>query len=220
MAGAPRGSRQARSSHGSTSNESEFVARGSNRWAWVVFVFIVAAVGLFIRLFQLQVILAPEYSQNAEMARISKTVIEPRRGTIYDRNGHVLAISVEAKTVYANPSEITEVQSTARAIAEVLGGSYSDYIPKIENDANDPRWFSYVARRVDVDKAERLAQLDLPGIYFLDDTRREYPYGQTGGQVIGACSVEVDQENNREYYKGICGLESYYDSILSGTVGY
>ena len=68
-------------------------------------------------------------------------------------------------------------------------------------------FFSFIERKADVSKADRLKEMDLPGIYFIDDTRREYPYGQTGGQVIGACSIEVDEEANREYYVGICGLE-------------
>ena len=69
-------------------------------------------------------------------------------------------------------------------------------------------------------KADKLREAELPGIYFLDDTRREYPYGAVGGNVIGACSVAVDEENNREFYEGICGLELYYNTILAGTEGY
>jgi len=195
-----------------------YVARGSSRAFIVIGFFIVLALVFFCRLFFLQVIVADEYSKQAALSRTSGLTIEPRRGTIYDRNGHILAISVEASTVYANPSEIEEPNSTARAIAEILGGKASDYTERLV-DTGSPT-FSYVARKVDVDKAEKLKEEELPGIYFLDDTRREYPYGRVGGQVVGACSVEVNEEENREYYVGICGLEMFYNTILAGTPGY
>ncbi|HAM16668.1 MAG TPA: penicillin-binding protein 2 [Eggerthellaceae bacterium] len=194
------------------------VSRGSNRAFIVVVLFVAAAFAFFLRLVFLQVIVADEYSAQAKESRTVGFVVEPRRGTIYDRNGHILAISVDATTVYANPSEITEPGTTARTIAEVLGGTASDYADAVS--AGETSTFQFVKRKVDTSTADALRERELPGIYFLPDTRREYPYGQTGGQVIGACSVEVDEEANREYYVGICGLEMYYDTILSGTAGY
>ena len=212
------GSRVTRSARNAGEDFERYVSRGSNRAFVVVLLFLVLAGVFFARLFFLQVIVADDYSNQASQSRTSGLTVEPRRGTIYDRNGHILAISLEATTVYANPSEITEPNSTARAIAEALGGKASDYQSSL-TESGSPT-FSYVARKVDVDKAAKLKELDLPGIYFLNDTKREYPYGKVGGQVIGACSVEVDEEANREYYVGICGLEMYYNTILSGTPGY
>lgn len=235
MARAPREPRRSRGERGSTSRSQtsssqsapasgassladRFVSRGSNRVFVVIVFFIIMALMFLGRLIYLQVIVAAEYSANAEASRTVGFYVEPRRGTIYDRNGHILAISVDAMTVYANPSEITEPGSTARAIAEVLGGTPSDYIDSVSQGKSAT--FSFVKRKVSVELADKLRELELPGIYFIEDTRREYPYGQTGGQVIGACSVAVDEENNREYYEGICGLEMYYNTILSGTEGY
>lgn len=195
-----------------------YVSRGSNRAFVVVAFFILLAIVFLVRLVYLQVIIAPVYAAQAEESRTVGFYVEPRRGTIYDRNGHILAISVDATTVYANPSEVQDSASTARAIAEVLGGTEADYIDKLK--ATESPTFSYVKRKIDPQVADKLKERELPGIYFLSETRREYPYGQTGGQVIGACSIEVDEESNREYYVGICGLEMYYNTILSGTPGY
>lgn len=208
----------ARGGSRAVSSIERYVSRGSNRAFVVVALFIVLAILFLVRLVYLQVIIAPVYAEQAEQSRTVGFYVEPRRGTIYDRNGHILAISVDATTVYANPSEVTEPASTARAIAEVLGGTEADYVDKLR--ASESPTFSYVKRKVDTQVAEKLKERELPGIYFLSETRREYPYGQTGGQVIGACSIEVDQENNREYYVGICGLEMYYNTILSGTPGF
>ena len=180
--------------------------------------FAVCAAVFLVRLVYLQVIIAPVYTAQAEESRTVGFYVEPRRGTIYDRNGHILAISVEATTVYANPSEVHDPAGTARSIAEVLGGKEADYISSLQ--ASESPTFSYVKRKIDPNVAAKLKERDLDGIYFLEETKREYPYGQTGGQVIGACSIEVDEETNREYYVGICGLEMYYDKVLAGTPGY
>ncbi|WP_206214377.1 peptidoglycan D,D-transpeptidase FtsI family protein [Adlercreutzia sp. ZJ141] len=191
----------------------------SNRTAWILLVFVICALVLVGRLFFCSVIQAPEYSAIAEDIRKVDLVDEPRRGTIYDRNGNVLAISVDATTVYANPSEIKDIDATVAALVECLGGD-EDAEEAYRASLMGPGInFSYVKRKADVNDAQKLEEKNLPGIYFLEDTRREYPYGQVAGQIIGCCSIEADPEANREYYKGLCGLEQQYDSILSGTPG-
>ena len=194
------------------------VARGSNRTMWVIILFGALAILFFMRLFFLQVIVAPEYSARASEGRTIGFAIEPRRGTIYDRNGNILAISVDAITVYANPSEVENPGTTSRQIAEVLGGTPADYMDALA--AGKDVTFSFIKRKADVAKAEALRELELPGIYFIEDTRREYPYGKVGGQVIGGVNIEVDEENNSEYYTGASGLELYYNTTLAGTAGY
>ena len=218
MAGAGRAPRDPRDGRISAAGFERYVSRGSNRVFVVVVAFLALALLFFVRLFYLQVIMAPQYSAQAQESRTVGFMVEPRRGTIYDRNGHILAISVDATTVYANPSEIKEPGATSRAIAEALGGTAADYLDAVSQGESST--FTFIKRKADVDAAEKLKEQDLPGIYFIGDTRREYPYGQTGGQVIGACSVAVDEERNREYYDGICGMELYYNTILSGTPGY
>lgn len=208
-----------RQSRGAAAEWENYASRsGDNRAFVVVLVFLLMAALFAVRLIYLQVIVAPAYSQAAQESRTIGFYIEPRRGTIYDRNGHILAISVEATTIYANPNEVEDPEATARGIAQVLGGTQDDYIDKLK--ATYSPTFSFIERKADPSKAEALKEKDLPGIYFLEDTRREYPYGQTGGNVIGACSIEVDEDANREYYVGICGLEMQYNTLLSGTVGY
>lgn len=218
MPGRSSSSRRQRDGRLAAADISRYVSRGSNCAFVIVVLFSLVALAFFGRLLYLQVIVAPQYSEQAEDSRTVGFAVEPRRGTIYDRNGHILAISVDATTIYANPSEIKEPGATARALAEVLGGTATDYAESLS--AGQSATFSFIERKADTEKADQLKQLELPGIYFIPDTRREYPYGQTGGQVIGACSIEVDEEENREYYVGICGLEMYYDTTLAGTAGY
>ena len=170
----------------------------------------ILAIGLlavFARLIYLKVIVADEYSANAEETRTITFTTNARRGTIYDRNGTVLAVSVDATTIYANPSEVSDVEGTASALAEILGGDKDTYVEKLSADKTT---FSYIKRQADVDAADEVKSLDLDGIYFISDMRREYPCGQIGGQVVGFCNVDGE---------GITGLELQYNDILSGTGG-
>lgn len=160
----------------------------------------------FGRLFFLQVIVSDEYSAAAEESRTRSYPTAQRRGTIYDRNGVVLAISVDATTIYANPQEVSDVQGEAAQLAALLGGEAADYVGALSGSGT----FAYVSRQADVDLAAQVEELGLDGIHLLEDTRREYPNGSVGGQVIGYCNVDGE---------GITGLELQYDEILRGASG-
>lgn len=196
--------------------QADFAAN-SNRAFIPIMVFAILALAFFGRLMWLQVIDAPRLSAEAEQARTLSYPIEPRRGTIYDRNGTVLATSVDAVTIYADPTKVEDVNGVAASLAQVLGGEAKDYLSALTADKTH---YSVIKTRADVDVADKIKALKLKGIEFQQTTRREYPNGRVGGQVIGACSLDVDTEANREYYKGITGLELYYNDILSGEVGY
>ncbi len=221
MAGKSQTPRDKRTSRGSgtsrTSRGSEARTSHSNRLFIILAIFVIAGIVLFGRLVYLQVIMAPTYSEMAEDTRTVKIPIEPRRGTIYDRNGTILAVSVDASSIYATSSEVDDAKSEAKSLAKVLGGKADDYIDALTGDSGT---YQAVARKVDVEVGEKVEALDLPGVYVLEDTKREYPNGQTGAQIIGVCSTKVDEDENREYYYGISGLEQYYDSTLAGDPGY
>ena len=180
---------------------------GSNRFRVLLVFFGIALLLLVGRLIQLQIILADDYSTQAANSRTVSVELSPRRGTIYDRNGKVLASDVQATTIYCNPKEITDVKGTAEKLAGVLGGDASIYEGPLSTENTT---FAYVKRKVDQDKGEEVQDLGLDGIYFLDDMKRVYPYGSIAGQILGL----VDVDGN-----GQTGLELYYDSILKGEPG-
>ncbi len=233
-ASSSRRSREVKSGFNLSSGEGFFDDEGaiqgkSSRDSWLLIALILVAAVLFIRLFFLQVVFADEYSSMAENRRTTSEVVYAKRGTIYDRNGNILAMSVDATTIYANPTEITDPEATANEIAAITGEDPSTYIDALTKDTT----FAYVIRKGDTSiadslkeryyeindellaeqeatGAEELGDNPLTGIYYLDDTRRVYPYGQVAGQVIGY----VGTDNN-----GLSGLELEYDDILSGTDG-
>ena len=191
----------------------------SNRVFLPILAFAVIAALFVLRLASLQVIAAPAMASEAENARMSYDWIEPRRGTIYDRNGVVLATSVESTTIYIDPVEVDDADATAQVLVDVLGGQKSDYLEAIT--APNTR-YAVVKEKADVAVGdalkERVRELSASGgsregmdfgIRYKTLWKREYPNAQVGGQVIGVCTLETDAENNREYYKGVSGLELY-----------
>lgn len=239
--GAPRSPRTSRGPRGAAASQADF-ASGSNRMFIPLVIFAAIALVFAGRLVWLQVIDAANLSADAQEARTSYLTIEPRRGTIYDRNGVVLATSVDATTIYVDPTEVTDASLTAQILADVIGGSAGDYLDKVTADGTR---YSVIKRKADTEVGnavrERAAELVeqaqeeadaqaeeageeaetvASGIHYVTESRREYPNGQVAGQIVGACNTVVDEENNREYYEGISGLEAYYDDILSGEPGY
>jgi len=179
----------------------------SGRMAWVFAIFLLIAAIVVGRLVYLQVIVADDYAAEAREARTVEIPITPKRGTIYDRDGRVLAASVDATTVCCNPREVKDVDATAKAIAETLGGKADDYREPLTREDTS---FAYIKRKADVDAAKKLREADLAGVYFIADTKRVYPNGSVGGQIIGLVNIDG---------VGQTGLEAYYDDILGGKEG-
>ena len=172
--------------------------------------FLIALAVVALRLVWLQVITAPQLASEAEVMRTRRVEIFAKRGTIYDRNGNVLAMSVECQTIYCNPNEVENAEAVADALVRHLGGNKGDYLDILEQDTT----FAYVKRKVDNTVAdalaEDLAEQGVVGVYYLPDTKRVYPYGAVLGQVLGVVGLEGE---------GLTGLELQYNDILSGTNG-
>ena len=169
---------------------------------------VVAVVAL--RLVWLQVIDAARLTERAEAARTNAVTLTAKRGTIYDRDGNVLAISQDCQTIYCNPEQVTDASQAAELIALALGGDEGDYEDLLTQDST----FVYVSRKVDEDVAsglsEALGTAGIEGVYFLADSKRVYPYGDVARQVLGIVGTDG---------AGVTGVEALYDDVLSGTDG-
>jgi len=179
---------------------------GGGRFTFILLLCASLLLGIVIRLVWVQIVAAPEYAAKATQQRQRDIVLPARRGTIYDREGEPLAVSVDAKTVWASPNTIKDKPATAAAIASVLGGSLKDYEAELAKDTG----FVYIARGLDVDVAKRLEALGIKGIGFLDDSRRMYPSGELACQTLGF----VGNEGH-----GLAGIEKRYDDVLGGSPG-
>ena len=138
--------------------------------------------------------------------RVHLTDLPSERGRILDRTRAPLAISLEGRDVYADPRYVTDPVGEARTIGRIL-----DLRPRaVERQLRADATFVYLARQVDVDVAERLADRALPGIGFLEVPTRHYPAGPLAPQVLGFVGVDGS---------GLNGLEFEYEDVLSGTPG-
>ena len=167
-----------------------------------------------LRLFWLQVIDSSRLTQIAENNQVDSSVIMAKRGTIYDRNGNVLATSVDCSDICVNPSQVSDKSAVADLFAEKLGGKASDYLTILSKDTT----YAVVAKNVDQDVADDLKSSlteEQSTVIWLDaKVKRVYPYGSVAGQVIGM----VGDDGNGGT-KGLTGLELQYNDVLSGTDG-
>ena len=158
------------------------------------------------RLYQVQVVDSAAYTAAAERQRVRVEETAAARGTIFDREGRELAVSIEARTVYANPRQIVDPGSTALALSKVLPLDIDRLREKLLADTT----FVFVARQVEAGDAAKVAALELPGIHFLTEPKRVYPSGSLAAHAVGF--VNIDSQ-------GIEGLEAQYNSLLTGTPG-
>ncbi len=183
---------------------------GGGKLPQVFIVFLVVVAIVIVRLVNIQIVEGKKYATAAEQRRTNVQVLQARRGTIYDRNGNVLAKSVECYDVYCNPTEVTDVAKETDLLVQWLGGDAQTYEKLLTQNST----FVYIKRRADKQSCESLRN-DLiaesqAGVYLLEQTKRVYPYGAVCGQILGR--VNVDNV-------GISGLELQYNDDLSGTDG-
>ncbi len=132
--------------------------------------------------------------------------ITARRGTIYDRNGKELAVSVTTFTVWGTPSEIKSKEVVAKSLAEILDLDEENVLSNI----SQKKGLVKIAKWIDKEKANDIIKEKLKGIQVAQDYKRFYPYGNFAPHVIG--HTRVDNQ-------GIAGVELKYDKVLSGLPG-
>ena len=177
---------------------------------------IAAFLALGARLCQIQIFQHDEYDAAAIAQQVRETTVSAARGTIYDRNGAILAISAGVDTVYISPAEIErnneDKEAIARGLAEILDADYETILKKAGNTKS---WYEVVARKVEAETAELVRKFKAEGGYvgikIESDTKRYYPNGSLASHVIGFVGLDNT---------GLGGIESRYDSLLSGENGY
>lgn len=128
-----------------------------------------------------------------------------RRGYILDSKGSVLALSIETKSVYANPEEIEQAPETARVLAASLQMDEAVLIKRLSL----PRKFIWIKRKISDITYSRIKEMNLKGIHFKNEFKRVYPNETLLSHILGF----TDVDNN-----GISGLEYKYDDYLKGDV--
>ena len=190
-----------------TSEEVRGTQSRRRRGTAMAVAFALVAVVLGVRLADLQLFRSDAYVEYGQQQRIRTVKLTADRGQILDRNGVELAVSVPQWTIWADPSQVEDPAAAAAALAPVL---------KMDEDLlldllSEPDQHAYLARTVPDDISRAVAELDLKGVYQLEESARFNPAGsRLGRAVVGV--VDVDQT-------GISGLEYKYDQLLGGVPG-
>lgn len=170
---------------------------------------------LIFQLFRLQILRHDELESAALQQQLRRTSIPASRGIIYDRTGHVLAMSATTYTVYLSPAEIAmngeDAERIASGLSEILG---ADREKILSMTADRRSWYKTVKRQIEESEAEAVRafknEYDLQGVKLEPDTKRYYPYATLASHVIGF----VGADNT-----GLAGLEFTQNEWLTGTNG-
>jgi len=160
------------------------------------------------RSYELSVERAPALREMAEEQYQRNMRLAPKRGTIRDRNGAPLAVSVDVDSVYANPRRMrregVDPARATRLLTSVLGGDPERIQHRLESD----RLFVWISRRIPPRMAARVHELAIPGVEMVREGRRYYPNRELLSHVLGFADIDGN---------GIEGLELQYEDELSGS---
>ncbi len=179
----------------------------SYRILTVYVIFLIGGVIIVSRLVWLHVIRSPFLKEIAAKQYSLKYDIAPTRGKIFDRNGIVCAEDMNFFSLYVRPKRVKDPGQLAQSLSQILGLDKKTLSQRICSQ----KPFVWLKRHLTLDQKMTIAAHKLKGIGFIKEKKRFYPHKEFACQLLGI--VNVDN-------KGIEGLESYYDSLLSGKPGF
>lgn len=180
----------------------------------VGFVLVLGFGAVITNLVRLQLVNGETLKTDAVDQSLQSTQLTPSRGTIYDTTGtKVLAQSASVWTVALEPNYIDEGDDVkiAKGLSEILGLDYDAVLKKAQQNS----YFVYVKRKVETEVRDEIVQYIKDekigrGITLMEDYKRYYPYGTTASTVLGFTGTDN---------QGLAGIETEYDSELTGTAG-
>jgi cell division protein FtsI (penicillin-binding protein 3) len=185
------------------------------RFVYVAMFFALWACVIGGRLFWLQIIRHHDWVERAAKQQQRTFEVAPRRGVLYDRNLRELAVTVQAESVYAVPSELGDNRAN---VAELISGIvHSDPTDTFTSKTailarlNASRNFAWIGRKLTPEQAQRVRELNLKGVYLQKEFKRFYPNTDLAAQVLGYVGVDD---------AGLGGLEREFDDDLHGTPGH
>jgi cell division protein FtsI/penicillin-binding protein 2 len=161
------------------------------------------ATAVFGRLGYLQLYRHRDYLLRAQRQQQRIIEISPKRGAIYDRNMHALAMSIKVDSAFAIPNEIKDKPLAAQLLSGVLGVPADLVESRLDSSQN----FVWIERKLTPEKSEAITALNLKGVYTQAENKRFYPNADLASHVLGF--VDVDE-------KGLGGIEYALDSQIRG----
>jgi cell division protein FtsI (penicillin-binding protein 3) len=163
--------------------------------------------GLVVRAAYVQVIANDFFIRQGEV-RFARTLPLPaNRGRVLDRNGMLLASSVPAPSIWANPEDMERDPVKLRALARLLEMTPAELDKKLQDDE---KTFVWLRRQLDEPQAQQILALGIKGVYDIKEYKRLYPEGEAAAHIVGFTNVE-DQ--------GQEGVELVFQKQLAGKPG-
>ena len=175
--------------------------------------FVIAAVlflAVLARVTLLQTVQSDALRLAGKSQRTTQQLLKAHRGTIFDRNGADLALSVPARTITANPKLVLDPVGTVRTLTAMLQLPAAKQQSLTEAFTSKRNSFVYVARQIDPQLAQTVVSLRMAGISSLSEDKRILPDGDVGRSVVGRTDPDL---------QGTGGLEKEYNDILKGVDG-
>ncbi len=158
------------------------------------------------RLVFLQIFSYGKFAKQAGHQQQRAIPLAAKRGVIYDRSGHELAMSVLVDSAFAVPTEVKDLPTAVSLITRITGDDYNVVLA----DCRAHKTFCWVARKADDETIERINSLKLQGIHFQKEPKRFYPARDLAAQVLGSVGMEDS---------GQSGIEHEFDDQLRGRSG-
>lgn len=189
-------------------NSSEMLPEVTrSRVMLIVFVLMLWMIAVSARLVYLQTYQHDWLKDKALSQQQSNFKASAIRGLIVDRKGRELARSIEAESFFAVPGEIKDVDSTLAKLSSLVDIDKKELAERLKRYEERGSKFEWIARKVDIERAEKIHALNLDGIYSRKEPKRYYPNNDLAGDVLGF--VDIDE-------KGIAGLEFSENERLQG----
>ncbi|RPI11007.1 MAG: hypothetical protein EHM71_02100, partial [Zetaproteobacteria bacterium] len=169
----------------------------------IFFLLLLGLGGIAAKLFTIQIQHGDRLAERATKQYQRLVPLVSRRGTIYDRTGRELAVSLRVSSAFAHPEAISRPAETARALAPILGQPAREIQARLTSD----KTFVWLRRQLDPRQAEAIGDLGLQGIGLFPESRRYYPRQDLAAHVLGM--VGIDE-------RGLEGVEHLYDDLLGG----
>ncbi len=158
------------------------------------------------RLVYLQIFNYGKFVKQAVHQQQRAIPLDAKRGVIYDRGGHELAMSVLVDSAFAVPTEVKDLPTAVSLITRITGDDYNVVLA----DCRAHKTFCWVARKASDETIERINSLKLQGIHFQKEPKRFYPARDLAAQVLGSVGMEDS---------GQSGIEHEFDDKLRGHPG-
>ena len=181
-----------------------------NRLTVLAAVLLLWAGVIMARLVSLQVAQHDKYAALARSQQEHKIDMPAPRGSIYDRNGQPLALSVSADSVSVNPMQIADLRVATEMLGNLLHLDQQVLYSRLQWARDNHRGFLWIRRRLNAFETDRLKAVHLDYVQFHPDSVRRYPSNKTASHIIGA--VYKGEE-------GAAGVERSFDQSLRGHAG-